>query len=147
MASLSSGYERDRFINESLELKAKAASAAAEDAPITLTASGEIFVRFCAYAADRRVTPGWGLKAGTFATTKGDADANVRTGTDAVARYALPNSKPASNKFTITPAKDEELQRGTVQPANGQPGGGVEVIFVKGLPDRTVSGPVTIPDK
>ena len=66
---------------------------------------------------------------------------------DAVARYALPEDKPASNVFTIRPAADTDLQRGTVAPANNQPGGGVEVIFVNALPDGTVSGPTTIPDK
>jgi hypothetical protein len=101
-----------------------AASAAAEDAPITLTELAEIFKRFSAYANDNRVTPGMGLTPNTFAT-----------------------SKPASNVFTITPAQDTEVKRGTTQPANNQPGGGVEVIFVKGLPDGTVTGPVTIPDK
>jgi len=113
----------------------------------TLTVLAEIFKRFSAYANDKRVTPGKGLTPGTFATTKEDADANVKTGSDAVARYALPNSKPASNVFTITPATDTEVKRGTAQPANNQPGGGVEVIFVYGLPDGTVTGPVTIPDQ
>lgn len=124
-----------------------AASAAAEDAPITLTTVGEIFKRFCAYANDRRVTVGKGLTSGTFATTKEDADANTKTGTDAVKRYALPDSKPASNVFTIAPPNDTDLKRGTVQPANNQPGGGVEVIFVNGSPDGTVTGPISIPDK
>jgi hypothetical protein len=135
------------LLSESRMLCLNASMAAAEEAPITLTALAEIFKRFCAYANDRRVTPGKGLTLGTFATTKEDADANVKTGTDAVARYALPDSKPASNVFTITPAQDTEVKRGTTQPANNQPGGGVEVIFVNGLPDGTVTGPVTIPDK
>jgi hypothetical protein len=147
LAIYASGYEKTALLSESQELSAKAASAAAESAPIALTENDEIFKRFSAYSNDRRVTAGKGLTAGTFATTKEDADANVRTGTDAVARYALPNSKPASNVFTISPAKDTELKRGTAQPANNQPGGGVEVIFVIGLPDGTVSGPITIPDK
>jgi hypothetical protein len=93
------------------------------------------------------VTAGKGLTPGTFATTKEDADANIKTGTDAVKRYALPDSKPASNVFTIVPPNDTELKRGTVQPANNQPGGGAEVIFVNGSPDGTVTGPVIIPDK
>lgn len=131
--------------SENFSMLAK--SAAAEDAPITLTTASEIFKRFCAYANDRRVTAGKGLTPGTFATTKADADANIKTGTDAVKRYALPDSKPASNVFTITPPIDTELKRGTVQPANNQPGGGEEVIFVNGTPDGTVTGPVTIPDK
>jgi hypothetical protein len=128
-------------------LRIKSANAAAENAPVTLTAVGEVFKRFSAFVEDRRITGGKGLHPGTFATTKEDADANVRTGMDAVARYALPNPKPASNVFTINPVADADLQRGTAQPAYGQPGGGVEVIFVNGLPDGTVSGPITIPDK
>ncbi|MGD0349112.1 MAG: hypothetical protein ABSB84_02190 [Verrucomicrobiota bacterium] len=136
-----------QLCSESQNFANIAASAAAEDAPITLTELAEIFRRFSAYANDHRVTPGKGLTPGTFATTKEDADANIKTGSDAVARYALPNSKPASNVFTISPAKDTEVKRGTAQPANNQPGGGVEVIFVNGLPDGTVTGPVTIPDR
>ena len=62
-------------------------------------------------------------------------------------RYALENKKPASNLFTITPPEKTSLRRGTVQPAYGEPGGGVEVIFVNGSPDGTVTGPETIPDK
>jgi len=135
------------LLTESQNFSMLAANAAAENAPITLTELAEIFKRFSAYADDKRVTPGKGLTAGTFATTKEDADANIKTGTDAVARYALPNSKPASNVFTISPAKDTEVKRGTAQPANNQPGGGVEVIFVNGLPGGTVTGPITIPDK
>ena len=135
------------LLSEKRLLELNASNAAAEDSPITLTVLAEIFKRFSAYANDKRVTPGKGLTPGTFATTKEDADANVKTGSDAVARYALPNSKPASNVFTITPATDTEVKRGTAQPANNQPGGGVEVIFVYGLPDGTVTGPVTIPDQ
>jgi hypothetical protein len=135
------------LIKESQVLALNASNAAAEDAPITLTEFAEIFKRFSAYTNDKRVTPGKGLQPGTFATTKEDADANIKTGTDAVQRYALPNSKPASNVFTITPPKDTEVKRGTAQPANNQPGGGVEIIFVNGSPDGTVTGPVTIPDK
>jgi hypothetical protein len=128
-------------------LSIRAAQAASEDAPVTLTAAGEVFKRFSAFVEDRRITAGKGLHPGSFATTKEDADANIRTGMDAVARYALPNPKPACNVFTITPAAEIDLQRGTAQPASSQPGGGVEVIFVNGLPDGTVTGPVTIPEK
>jgi len=133
--------------SEARELEIRANSAAAEDALVTLTEYGEIFKRFSAYANDRRITSGKGLTPGTFATTKEDADASIKTGADAVSRYALPNSKPASNVFTISPPKDTDLKRGVAQPANNQPGGGVEVIFVNGLPDNTVSGPIVIPDK
>ena len=146
-ARASGDWRHAQLSAESENFAKIAASAGAEAAPITLTDIGEIFKRFSAYANDRRVTAGKGLTPGTFATTKEDADANIKTGTDAVARYALPNSKPASNVFTITPPKDTELKRGTAQPANNQPGGGVEVIFVNGSPDGTVTGPVSISDK
>lgn len=124
-----------------------AAVGPAKDAPITLTIEGEMFKRFSAYVNDRRVTTGRGLTAGTFATTKDDADAHVKSGTDAVKRYALENKTPASNVFTIDPPKETNLQRGIVEPAYGEPGGGVEVIFVNGSPDGTVTGPDVIPDR
>ncbi len=146
-AKYASGTQKLAMLAECQEFSAKATNAAAENAPITLTILGEIFKRFSAYANDKRITVGKGLTAGTFATTKEDADAHVKTGADAVARYALPNSAPASNVFTLSPPKDTDLKRGTTQPANNQPGGGVEVIFVNGLPDGTVTGPVKIADK
>jgi len=67
------------------------------------------------------------------------------TGKIAVARYALPNPNPASNKWTIEPHKDTLIQRGMVEPANDQPGGGVEVIFTVGTQPGTVTGPEKIP--
>jgi hypothetical protein len=124
-----------------------AAVGPAKDAPVTLTIESEVFKRFSAFKDDRRVTAGKGLTAGTFATTKEDADVHIKTGTDAVKRYALENKTPASNVFTIKPPKETNLQRGIVEPAYGEPGGGVEVIFVKGSPDGTVTGPDVIPDK
>ena len=141
------GSRKAELLLASRQMESSAQSAAAEDAPVTLTIAGEIFKRFSPFANDRRVTAGKGLTAGTFATTKEDADAHVRTGTDAVTRYALPSPTPASKVFIINPGEDKDLKRGTTQPANNQPGGGVEVIFVNGLPDGTVTGPTTIPDK
>lgn len=141
------GPSKEKLLAESREMQLIAKSTGAQDAPVTMTISDEIFKRFSAFKNDNRVTKGMGLTKGTFATTKEDADAHVKTGTDAVQRYALPNPTPASNVFTITPAQDTDLQRGVTQPANNQPGGGVEVIFVNGLPDGTVTGPVKIPDK
>jgi hypothetical protein len=57
------------------------------------------------------------------------------------------NDKPASNVFTIKPHKDTVIQRGIVEPAYGQPGGGVEVIFTDGTQPGTVTGPEKIPDE
>ena len=49
--------------------------------------------------------------------------------------------------FTIRPDKDTVIQRGIVQPAYGQPGGGVEVIFTDGTQPKMVTGPDKIPDE
>lgn len=121
----------------------KKKAAPAKDAPTEKTKADEVFKRFSAYENDRRVTADGGLLPGSYATTEEDAK-NVRTGKDAVARYALANPEPASYRFTIKPKKDTDIQRGTVEPANGQPGGGAEVIFPKGTDAKTATLP---PDK
>jgi hypothetical protein len=117
-----------------------------KDAPIEKTKDKEVFKRFTAYENDHRIKPDGSLLPGTYATTEEDAK-NVRTGKEAVARYALPNPKPASNVFTIKPHKDTLIQRGMVEPANDQPGGGAEVIFTAGTQPGTVTGPDKIPDE
>ncbi len=118
----------------------------AKDAPIEMTKENEVFKRFSAYENDHRITSDGRLLPGTYATTEEDAK-NAPTGKAAVARYALPNPKPASNVFTIKPRKDTLVQYGIVEPANGQPGGGVEVIFTNGTNAGTVTGPEKIPDE
>ena len=115
----------------------------AKDAPQEKTRAGEVFKRFSAYENDNRVKSDKSLRDGTYATTEEDAK-NVKTGKDAVARYALPNPKPASYRFTVRPEKDTVIQKGTVEPAFDQRGGGVEVIFTKGTTPNTVTVP---PDK
>ena len=119
-------------------------SSAASEAPVEQLQAEEKFKRFSAYANDRRVTPTGALLPGTYATTEEDAR-HVETGRDAVRRYALPNPIPAVNVFTIDPPIKTILKRGIAQPAYGQPGGGVEAIFVNGSPPNTVTGPVQIP--
>lgn len=119
---------------------------AAKDAEDSYSLKGEIFKRFSAYENDFRVTSSKGLTAGTYATTAEDA-INVKTGMEAVARYALENKAPANKVFTITPPQDTKLKRGIVEPAYGEKGGGVEVIFVDGSPSGTVTGPVLIPER
>jgi len=118
----------------------------AKDGPKEKTKADEVFKRFSAYPNDRRVASDGSLLSGTYATTEEDAK-NVKTGKDAVARYALPNPAPASNVFTVRPNKDTDIQRGIVEPAFGQPGGGVEVIFTNGTQPKTVTGPMKIPDE
>lgn len=116
---------------------------AAADAPVETIASEEEFKRFSAFPNDRRVTANRGLLPGSYATTATDAR-SVATGSQAVARYALPNSTPAIHRFSIQPPAGTSIQRGTAQPAYGQPGGGVEVIFTAGSPDHTVTLPPDI---
>lgn len=120
--------------------------ATAKDSEVTFTLRHEIFKRFSPYVDDFRVTVKRGLVANTYATTADDA-ANVKTGMEAIARYALESKKSANKVFTIAPPEKTRLQRGIVEPAYGEPGGGVEVIFVDGTPDNTVTGPEIIAEK
>jgi hypothetical protein len=119
-------------------------SGGARGAPVEELQTEERFKRFSAFANDRRVRPNRGLLPGTYGTTEEDAK-HVKTGSDAVRRYALPNPALAVNVFTIDPPPSTKLKRGIAQPAYGQPGGGVEVIFVNSSPDKTVMGSVLIP--
>ena len=100
-------------------------------------------MRFTAYKTDRRITPKRGLAPGTYATTAEDAK-NVNTGTEAVERYALPNPQPAIYRNKIEPLKDTVYRKGTVQPAYGHKGGGVEVIFDNGTGDNTADCVLTV---
>jgi hypothetical protein len=110
------------------------------------TKQGDVFMRFTAYKNDRRITANNGLLPGTYATTEADSR-NVKTGEQAVERYALPDPKPAKYRFRIDPAKDTEYREGTVQPAFEHKGGGVEVLFDEGTSDNTVCGPTELPEK
>ncbi len=110
------------------------------------TKEKEVFMRFTAYLNDRRITVDKRLLPGTYATTEADSK-NVKTGAEAVERYALPDPRPAKYRFRIDPLKDTVYREGIVQPANGHKGGGVEVIFDKGTDKNTVSGPAVLPDK
>ncbi len=70
------------------------------------------------------------LSAGTYMTTQKD-DAFVNTGFGAVGRFALPMPIPASYRhdYTVLPQINSpiKLDVGTVAPAFGQSGGGIEV--------------------
>lgn len=109
----------------------------AKDAPPELTKTGQFFRRFSAFANDRRITSDGRLTPGSYATTEEDSRL-VRTGKEAVVRYALPNPDPAVHRFTIHPGTNRAIQYGVVEPANGQPGGGEEVIFVDGTNSGSV---------
>jgi hypothetical protein len=115
----------------------------AKTAPEEKTKANEVFKRYSAYQKDNRLQANGSWSDGTYATTEEDAK-NVKTGKDAVSRYALPDPEPACYVFTGKPDKDTPIQRGIVEPAFGQPGGGVEVLFPKGTQANTVTGPETI---
>ena len=140
------GQSSSRFMRTKRVAGAAGASAPADDAPVETTKYGDVFKRFSAYENDRRLSPDGSWRDGTYATTEEDAK-NVDTGKDAVSRYALPNPKPASYRFTARPHVGTEIQVGTVAPAHGQPGGGVEVLFRNGTQQNTVTGPKKIPDE
>jgi len=125
---------------------AKVTGVPASQDPVSLTEKNKIFKRFSPYRNDRRINEDGSLKTGAYATTEADAR-NVKTGTDATNRYALPSDDPAIYVFTIQPPEETAVRIGTVEPANGKPGGGVEALFVEGSPKNTVTGPDTIPAK
>ena len=135
---------RDKLhLGESLHF-AKIAKTPASGAPISETEIKQFFKRFSPYRNDHRITEDGGLRSGSYATTEADAR-NVNTGTVAVLRYALPSDEPAIYVFSIKPPEKTLVRIGVVEPANGKPGGGVEVLFEHGSPSKTVTGPETIP--
>lgn len=109
----------------------------ASDAPVEGSQPDERFMRFSAFANDRRVLADGSVSAGTYVTTHADGML-VKTGREAVARYALPNPDPAVHRFHLRPPVPILVRRGIVQPAYSQPGGGVEVIFEHGAPAGTL---------
>jgi hypothetical protein len=56
---------------------------------------------------------------------------------DPIERYALPNNDVIKFVFYIKPLKNDTLQRGIVQPANGKQGGGKEAYFNEGTSNGT----------
>lgn len=142
---------RTNRIRMALSVKEEASQqtgpAPASEADPELCPAEECFVRFSAFANDHRITQDGQLLPGSYATTLSDGK-NARTGAEAVRRYALPNEQPAVFCFDIRPMKPTQIQRGIAQPANGQPGGGVEVIFCRGTdPGAVKLPPRTIPER
>jgi hypothetical protein len=101
-------------------------------------ASNRIFHRFSAFSPDRRVTLGTGsLVAGTFATPESEIPF-IPTGFAAVGRLALPNNLPASHHYVIEAPSGTNVDFGTVAPAFGQAGGGVEAYFSNAVTNAKV---------
>ena len=110
-----------------------------------LTNSSELLVRFSAFSGDRRVSPDGSVLPGTYVTSERDA-AFSPSGFAVVGRYAPPNMLPAVHRFDITvPARTAGLV-GTVVPAFGQAGGGVEIELKDGAARGSVTGRSTIPE-
>jgi len=128
-----------------LESRGETGTGPASSAPITSSEQDEEFLRFSAFADDVRILADGSVVAGTYVTTRVDGMAHVKTGMNAVRRYALPNPDPAIHRFHLKPPVQIRIQRGTTQPAFGQPGGGVEVIFVSGSPAKTKRMQDTLP--
>jgi hypothetical protein len=112
------------------------------------TIPGTIYYRFSAFQNDRRVDPKTGaFSPGTYATTATDKPM-APSGFAAVGRYALPNVLPASFLFTLNAVGGEPISVGTVAPAFGQSGGGVEVFFPIGAQNGLGhKPPVHLPDE
>jgi len=144
----SQAFALDARARESIGLKAATAKLGlgpANEAAEEKAKEGEVFKRFVAYEKDFRLQADGSWSKETYATTEEDAK-NVKSGREAVRRYALPNKAPASYVWTGKPKKDTKIKRGTSQPAFDEPGGGVEVIFPDGTQASTVTGPVKIDD-
>lgn len=95
--------------------------------------ANRVFHRLSPYNPDRRVNPANGnFLAGTYATTDSDFPF-VPSGFAAVGRYALPSIQPASHHYQIEAPIHTPVTFGTVAPAFGQAGGGVEALFVSAV--------------
>ena len=108
-----------------------------------------VFHRFSAFNPDRRVNPNTGdFVAGIYAAPESEVPF-VPTGFAAVGRFALPNVQPASHHYVIEAPSGTSVTFGTVAPAFGQAGGGVEVLFTAAVKNNAVppTPPSKIPDE
>ena len=92
--------------------------------------SDRTFHRFSAFKPDPRIDPVTGdFLPGTYAAPASEVPF-VQTGFVAVGRFALPVNLPASHHYEIVAPAGTHVDFGTVAPAFGQSGGGVEAYFV-----------------
>ena len=97
-----------------------------------------VFHRFSAFNPDRRVDPTSGsLLPGTYVAPESEIPF-VPTGFTAVGRFALPNNLPASHHYVIEAPAGTSVDFGTVAPAFGQAGGGVEAYFKNAVTNAQV---------
>lgn len=115
---------------------------------VILTAN-RVFHRFSAYKPDMRVDPSTGnFLAGTYAAPASEVPF-VPTGFAAVGRFALPVNLPASHHYQIEAPAGTLVHFGTVAPAFGQAGGGVEALFTNAVTNAasTAVFPPKLPDE
>lgn len=115
---------------------------------VSLSAN-RVFHRFSAFNPDRRIDPVTGsFLRGTYAAPESEVPF-VPTGFVAVGRFALPNNLPASFHYKIEAPAGTTVDFGTVAPAFGQAGGGVEAYFSEAVTNATAPPtPVTkLPDE
>jgi len=103
-------------------------------------------------AAIENVTDTYFAKYAIWSTFEGVALHGVGAGFNEChhqGRRGRPRERRRGNADDRSSCRKRKTHRfcGIVAPAYGEPGGGVEVIFVNGSPDGTVTGPETIPDK
>jgi|ERR1700728_2123764 len=115
---------------------------------VTLSAN-RVFHRYSAFNPDHRVDPITGnFLPGTYAVPESEVPF-IPTGFAAVGRLALPNLKPASHHYLLEAPSGTQVAFGTVAPAFGQAGGGVEALLPNGATNQQVPPipPSMIPDE
>ena len=109
---------------------------------ITLTKPRKFF-RFSPFSKDRRIDSKNGnFLPGTYCCPESE-EPHVPSGFSAVGRFALPSSQPASYRYEINANIGTTVLFGTVAPAYGQAGGGVEAYLPAGA--TNVSGVYVTP--
>ena len=113
-----------------------------------ILAGNQLFYRFSAFNPDRRVNFNGDFLPGTYAAPESELPF-VPTGFVAVGRFALPNVLPASFRYEITAPAGTSVDFGTVAPAFGQAGGGVETYSGTGATNaKTPPAPfLRLPDE
>jgi hypothetical protein len=133
-----------RFVTSAERYEVRGRLHASPPFPFQAQISEEL-VRFSAFRNDRRIRPDGSLLPGTYVTNKRDA-AFAPSGFAVVGQYALPNPIAAGNRFDIKVPPQTAGLVGTVLPAFGQAGGGVEIELTKGAPPNSLKAQTAIPE-
>ena len=104
----------------------------------TKTCEDERYWRLSGYANDRRINNLNEVVSGTYLTSDSEL-AHISSGFGAVGRYALPNPFPSVYAYSVIPKRGLDIKLGTVRPAFGQAGGGVEAVIRQSSGEHSVS--------